>query len=708
MKVSVKLPAILIGIALLCSAGVGTASYLSGANAVRTLSEDRLMALSESRMNALTDYMDTVREALLSAAQGKTVRAAMAEFGKGWTKYGDQASDKLIDTYITKNKHPKGARDQLSKAGRKPYDKAHAKYHPVLRRYVSDSGYKDLFLIDTQGNVVYSVNKYDDFAVNLRSDGWKNSILASAFEMAIAGDPTAAYLMDLESYAAQEGQPVGLMATPVAIGKKKIGVLVYLLPTGKISGVLGRYAGLGDTGNVFLVNEKLVVQNDSLRTADASELLSGILDRDDVRASLGGAPIFTKLPDFEGRDVEAAITPFDFMSKPYALVVVQDTAEVLSPLGSLRNWILTIALFSSVLAGAIGFVFSRALTGRINGLSSAMTDLAAGNTDVELHAGTGGDEIDVMTETVIVFRDNELERVRLEDDQRLATETRDNKATQVRGLVDAFRQDITSMLDAVAGNSDQMRVTAEELNALADDTAGEASGASAASEQASNNVQTVASAAEELSASIQEISRQVSKTTEIVGGAVENAANTNKKIEGLAVAAQRIGDVVSLISAIAEQTNLLALNATIEAARAGDAGKGFAVVASEVKELATQTAKATEDISSQIAEVQAATEEAVEAIAAITETMSEVNEYTGSISSAVDEQGSATREISSNVQEAAQGTRDVAQSMETISEKIRGTSSSAGQVLDSSSIVNERTTELRTTVDRFLSAVAAA
>ncbi|WP_417686477.1 methyl-accepting chemotaxis protein [Roseibium sp.] len=708
MKVSVKLPVIIVGIGLLCSAGVGVASYVSGASSVRNLAEDRLMALAEGRMSTLTDYLDRVRQGILSYAEGKTVRAAMADFETGWSKYGDEASARVIETYISKNEFPADQREELEKAGRKPYDKAHTKFHPVLRRYIKDNGYRDLMLVNLDGNVVYSVKKLDDFGVNLTSAEWQGSVLAKAFDAAVSGEADGVHLFDLEPYAARQGAPTGFMATPVAIGSKKLGVLVYEIPTEKISDSLGRYTGLGETGNVYLVNQDGLVQNDSLRTPDKTELLSDVLNREEVRASFGGGPVFRELSDFEGRDVDAAIVPFDYMSKSYALVVVQDVAEVFAPLVPLRNWTIAFALLSAAIAGAVGFAFSRSLAGRINRLSSAMVQLADGNTDVDLPGTESSDEIDVMTNTVVVFRNNELERVRLEDEQQAAIAAREAKTNQVQELIESFRHEVAGMLDAVAENSNQMRETAEGLHSIADQTAGEASGASAASEQASGNVQTVASAAEELSASIQEISRQVANTTEIVAGAVQNAEQTNTKIGGLADAAQKIGDVVSLISAIAEQTNLLALNATIEAARAGDAGKGFAVVASEVKELATQTAKATEEISSQIAEVQAATKEAVEAISLITETMGEVNEYTGSIASAVAEQGAATNEISANVQEAAQGTRNVAQTMVNISDKVRDTSSSASQVLESSSVVNVRANELRTTVDRFLTAVAAA
>jgi methyl-accepting chemotaxis protein len=708
VRVSRKLPAVIVGLALLCSAGVGIASYLTGAGIVRSQAEDRLMAVAESRKDTLVDALAGVRSTLLSNAQGKTMRAALADFEKGWAKYGDKAEVTLLKTYVQDNPHPENERAELVKAGRKPYDRSHSKFHPVLRQHIQENGYQDLLLVNTEGRVVYSVGKRSDFAVDLRSSAWKASNVAMAFEKAMNGEVGSAYLFDLQAYQANADQPTSFMSAPISIGKKKIGALIYHVPTDKISALLGKYAGLGQTGNVFFVNENGLVQNDSHKTADVSELLYANLSRNEVMSVLGNERDFVGMSDFAGSDVEAAVVPFHFMDRNYAVVVTQDTAEVQAPLTNLRNLILGIAVVCAMIAGAVGAYFARNLTGRIRRLSDVMVQLADGNTEVDVPSNTDGDEIDDMAETVAVFRENAIERQQLAADQRATSEASETQAARVRELVNSFRHDVAGMLDAVSSNSDEMRSVATNLNEIADATAGEANGASAASEQASGNVQTVASAAEELSASIQEIARQVSSTTDIVHKAVDNASQTNEKIKGLEQSAQRIGDVVRLISDIAEQTNLLALNATIEAARAGDAGRGFAVVASEVKELATQTAKATEEIGNQITEVQSATKDAVIAIQEITETMGEVNSYTTSIASAVEQQGAATGEISANVQEAANGTQHVAQTMVNISDKVNDTSSSATSVLESSSSVSARTGELRETVDRFLADVAAA
>jgi len=354
------------------------------------------------------------------------------------------------------------------------------------------------------------------------------------------------------------------------------------------------------------------------------------------------------------------------------------------------------------------FVVDRGLVRPLSKLIGTTRRLADGDLEVDIEFTGRRDEIGKLAEAIGVFRDNADVQRRLQRENAETQREREQRQKTVDGLIDGFRGKVRDMLAQVEQNAVQMQTTAEALNGVAASTSTQAETAASASEVASSNVGSVASASEELAASIGEISRQIEQTARVVGQAAENADHTNHKITGLAEAATKIGSVISLIQDIAEQTNLLALNATIEAARAGEAGKGFAVVASEVKSLASQTAQATEEISTQINGIQEATGETVEAIRKITETMEEINRYTSEISAAVEQQGNATSEISRNVAEASQGTESVIGAMSSVTAGVAETSQSAAQVLQASTDVSDHTANLRREVDEFLTSVAAA
>ncbi|MBV6657258.1 MAG: nitrate- and nitrite sensing domain-containing protein [Devosiaceae bacterium] len=369
---------------------------------------------------------------------------------------------------------------------------------------------------------------------------------------------------------------------------------------------------------------------------------------------------------------------------------------------------LGVVLAVLAVTGFMTFKIAGQITGGIGRVSSAMTQLANQDYDFELIDADKPDEIGDMARAVDGFRESAQERARLREEAAQEQQQRQERQARVDGLVEAFRSESSALLDAVGENTDQLGGAVGVLNGVAESSRTQVNGTSAASEEASANVQTVAAATEELSSSIEEISRQVVQTNEIVNQATHAASVSSEQVNQLAQAAQQIGDVVSLIQDIAEQTNLLALNATIEAARAGEMGKGFAVVASEVKSLANQTAKATEEIATQISGIQGSTSQSVESIQGIAETMREVQTFTNGIAAAVEEQGSATAEISRNISEASTGTGQVAEAMTTMSQAVDETFQSAGQVQMASTDVAERTTRLRTVVDQFLKDVAAA
>ena len=360
------------------------------------------------------------------------------------------------------------------------------------------------------------------------------------------------------------------------------------------------------------------------------------------------------------------------------------------------------------LIGLTSFAMIRAIVRPVVSMTSAMERLASGDKTTEIPATERRDEIGQMAKTVLVFKESMIKADRLAAQEAEAQKTREVRAKAIEKLTGDFDNDVTQVLKTVSSSATEMQATAASMTATAEESSRQSTAVAAASEEASTNVQTVAAAAEELSASVNEITRQVAQSAEIAGQAVTDAEHTNQQIQGLAEAAQKIGEVVSLITDIASQTNLLALNATIEAARAGEAGKGFAVVASEVKNLANETAKATEEITGQITGIQNATREAVTAIRSIGQTIGQINEIATTIASAVEEQGAATQEIARNVQQAAQGTNEVSSNISGVTQAAASTGAAAEQVLATAGELSKQSETLRGRVETFLAAVKAA
>ncbi|MET1411797.1 HAMP domain-containing methyl-accepting chemotaxis protein [Roseibium sp. HPY-6] len=363
-----------------------------------------------------------------------------------------------------------------------------------------------------------------------------------------------------------------------------------------------------------------------------------------------------------------------------------------------------------ILAGGVflGLLIGRSISTPINQLNNAMKSLAGGDASAELPKLDTKTEIGEMAETVQFFKNASAERMDLMNESKRDQEARAHRQSKVDDLVRDFRETVQGVLEAVNSENREMETSAGSLSAIASQTTSQADGVSSASQDASKNVEAVAVAAEALSTSISEISHQVAQTKTIVEQATDATIETDTKIAGLAASADKIGEVILLIQGIAEQTNLLALNATIEAARAGEAGKGFAVVASEVKELATQTAKATEAISTQITDIQKETESSVEAIRGIAETMREVSSATEAISAAVEEQGTSTAEISENVRSAAAGSNEVSGNIVSVRQAADESQSTAERVLSAARGVSDNTDQLSRVIDTFLDDVAAA
>ena len=394
---------------------------------------------------------------------------------------------------------------------------------------------------------------------------------------------------------------------------------------------------------------------------------------------------------------------------PWSVVVNIPQEKIVEDANFLRNvtaigGVLVVLLILAALA-ILGAILIRRPMQESIGVISALQE---GNYNVEIQGQDRGDEVGQVNRALEQFKQNaakvqQMEKERTEAEHKAIEDQKRARLT----LADEFQASIGKVVENVSGSSGQMSQSANQMSSIAEQSEGQAVAAAGAAEEASVNVQTVAASTEELSASINEISQQVAKSAGVANNAVEEVGRANGMVESLAGAVDRIDEVVKLINDIADQTNLLALNATIEAARAGEAGKGFAVVANEVKSLATQTGKATQEIGTQISTIQSETRETVDAIRGVGETISSIHAIATTIAAAVEEQEAATREISSSVQQAAAGTNEVSSNVNGMKESATATGQSASQFRGAANDLNDQAQELKREIEDFLSRIRA-
>ncbi|MBF0356339.1 MAG: HAMP domain-containing protein, partial [Alphaproteobacteria bacterium] len=367
------------------------------------------------------------------------------------------------------------------------------------------------------------------------------------------------------------------------------------------------------------------------------------------------------------------------------------------------NLIIGIVLASWAGVTIFSLLIGREIVNPVQNMTDTMSRLAGGDKSVQIPATDLSNEIGQMARAVEVFKANMIRAEQLnaeQEQQKKAAE--EERRKMLLGLADGFEKNVMGIVTMVSSSATQLQASAGSLSAVAEQTLRQSKLVASASDHASGNVQTMASAAEELSSSISEIAHRVEESAQVTRQAVERASSVNNMVQGLAVAVSKIGEVVSLINDIASQTNLLALNATIEAARAGESGEGFAVVANEVKNLATQTARATGEIGEQISNVQNATHEAVAGIEEITGTISRISEITSAIATSVEEQGAATSEISRSAQQAASETNEVNSNISGVTQASGETGAASTQVLDAARGLSQQSERLKSDVHDFI------
>ncbi len=714
LNISTKLPTVIVIIAFVTAMATGIAAYISSKSALEAAAEQQLEAMLGARNSELTGYLGSIQEDLALLATNKTLNDAFVAFDNSYIQQSSAANQRLRGLYITDNPNPAGEKHMLDAASDgSAYSDAHRQFHPWLREFLDTRGYYDVFLVNRLGDVVYSVFKENDYATNLISGEWKDTDLGRVFRsVSDNAGPNEVSFTDFAAYAPSADAPASFIATPLTGNNGTfIGALVFQMPVGRINTIMQNSAGMGDSGETYLVGSDYLMRSDSrfLQEGDEPSILNQQVETATVQAGIDGETGIAFTTDYRGISVLSAHMPIEFNGVSWVIMAEIDGEEIARPVIAMRNLIIMLAMGIIAVMAVISFFFARTISNPIIKMSETMGVLANGDLAIEIPFTEKSDELGIMAAAVQVFKDNATRAKEMEAEQEAAKgRIEEEKRQMMNKMADDFDANVGGIVGTVTSASQQLQSTAQSMASISEETSSQAIAVAAASEEASVNVQTVAAASEEMSASIDEINNQVTSASKAAKSAVEEVEKTGTEMKALAATADKIGEVVAMISDIADQTNLLALNATIESARAGEAGKGFAVVASEVKGLAGQTAKATEEITQHIEAVQNATKQAVVSMGSIGKVIAEVDEISTSIAGAMSEQGSATQEIARNVQEAATGTQEVSSNISGVTQASQEAGSASSQVMASAEELTAQSNKLKSEVDKFIAEVRAA
>lgn len=758
MKLRTRLVVVLLSCGLAPLAIYGVVSYFSadsglskitenGKSALMKSSEEQLVALRETKKTQIQDYFGTIRKQIQTFSENGMIVDAMREMDDAFHAFrGEQeltpeqlkscreelftyyehefseeyrqqndGQDPGVDSYysvldddavalqyhyVKANTNPLGSKHALDRSPvESKYNELHGKVHPVVRNFLEEFGYYDIFLVDAEsGDIVYSVFKELDYGTSLIDGPVAKTNFGEAFRRANRlTDPRDFVLVDFEQYKPSYEAPASFIASPIFDGETRLGVAMFQMPLDKITEIMGERAGLGETGETMLVGPDFLPRSDSYRDSENRSVVAAFRNAEQGKVvSEATEAIFksdepgvTVTQDYVGHESVAAYTPIDILGLNWGLIAKRDTSEALVAVdeisavaGSARSsliwWAVGLVVAAGACVGAAAFFFANSITAPIVKAAEFARGIASGNLTSVCDANATG-EVGTLIQAMNDMQGSLRDIILRLTNNAGSLSSSSNELSETASTLSTGAEETNNQSSAVSAAAEEMTAS---MNSVSDST-----------NEMTKNVEAVAAAIEEMTASITEVAGSAERAAGVASDAAHLTEVSNEKVSQLGNAADEIGKVIEVIQDIAEQTNLLALNATIEAARAGDAGKGFAVVATEVKELARQTSEATDDIARRIKAIQESTGEAITAIGEIEGVIRNVSDVSKTIAASVSEQQATTTDIartvngttsavqtvSRGISESAIACQEITCNMGKVDEAARETASGASQ-----------------------------